>query len=180
MSVTVRRMRTQDADAVLRINERITGRPYEAQWASKIIDDINRNPLGCLVAEEGGEIVGFILGDIRGWEFAIPKSGWIEIVGVDPRFQGKGVARAPGGGPHPVCPLPRFAGLQARNSPLPMGTVTLNHPRARSTVRMNGASSRGWVRALSAARRPPGATSFRTRAHQATYSSRAESRKTKS
>ncbi len=94
MSVTVRRMRTQDADAVLRINERITGRPYEAQWASKIIDDINRNPLGCLVAEEGGEIVGFILGDIRGWEFAIPKSGWIEIVGVDPRFQGKGVARA--------------------------------------------------------------------------------------
>ncbi len=93
MSVTVRRMRTQDADAVLRINERITGRPYEAQWASKIIDDITRNPLGCLVAEEGGEIVGFILGDIRGWEFAIPKSGWIEIVGVDPRFQGKGVAR---------------------------------------------------------------------------------------
>ena len=94
MSVTVRRMRTQDADAVLRINEKITGRPYEAQWASKIIDDITRNPLGCLVAEEGGEIVGFILGDIRGWEFAIPKSGWIEIVGVDPRYQGKGVARA--------------------------------------------------------------------------------------
>lgn len=94
MSVTVRRMRTQDADAVLRINEKITGRPYEAQWTSKIIDDITRNPLGCLVAEEGGEIVGFILGDIRGWEFAIPKSGWIEIVGVDPRYQGKGVARA--------------------------------------------------------------------------------------
>ena len=94
MSVTVRRMKTQDADAVLRINERITGRPPEAQWASKVIDDINRNPLGCLVAEEAGEIVGFILGDIRGWEFAIPKSGWIEIVGVDPRYQGKGVARA--------------------------------------------------------------------------------------
>lgn len=94
MSITVRRMRTQDADAVLHINEKITGRPYEAQWASKIIDDINRNPLGCLVAEEAGEIVGFILGDIRGWEFAIPKSGWIEIVGVDPRYQGKGVARA--------------------------------------------------------------------------------------
>ncbi|MGE5664745.1 MAG: GNAT family N-acetyltransferase [Deltaproteobacteria bacterium] len=94
MSVTVRRMKTQDADAVLRINERITGRPPDAQWASKIIDDITRNPLGCLVAEEAGEIVGFILGDIRGWEFAIPKSGWIEIVGVDPRYQGKGVARA--------------------------------------------------------------------------------------
>ena len=94
MSVTVRRMRTQDAEAVLRINEKITGTPHEAQWESKIIDHLSGNPLGCLVAEEGEKIVGFIFGDIRGWEFAIPKSGWIEIVGVDPEHQGKGVARA--------------------------------------------------------------------------------------
>jgi len=94
MSATVRRMRTQDAEAVLRINEKITGTPHEAQWESKIIDHLSGNPLGCLVAEAGGKVVGFILGDIRGWEFAIPKSGWIEIVGVDPEYQGKGVARA--------------------------------------------------------------------------------------
>lgn len=94
MSIAVRRMKTQDADAVLRINEKITGHPFEAQWESKIIDDITRNPLGCLVAEEEGRVVGFILGDIRGWEFGIPKCGWIEIVGVDPDFQGTGVARA--------------------------------------------------------------------------------------
>ena len=94
MSVTVRRMRTQDAEAVLRINEKITGTPHEAQWESKIIDHLSGNPLGCLVAEAGGKVVGFIFGDIRGWEFAIPKTGWIEIVGVDPEYQGKGVARA--------------------------------------------------------------------------------------
>ncbi|MBI5419144.1 MAG: GNAT family N-acetyltransferase, partial [Deltaproteobacteria bacterium] len=93
MSVTVRRMHTQDTDAVLRINEKIIGRPHEAQWESRIIDSLTRNPLGCLVAESEGKIVGFILGDIRGWEFAIPKSGWIEIVGVDPEYQGRGVAR---------------------------------------------------------------------------------------
>ncbi|HJX15829.1 MAG TPA: GNAT family N-acetyltransferase [Candidatus Deferrimicrobiaceae bacterium] len=94
MSVTVRRMRTQDTEAVLRIDEMITGRPHEAQWEDRIIDHVTGNPLGCLVAEADGKIVGFILGDIRGWEFAIPKSGWIEIVGVDPAYQGKGVARA--------------------------------------------------------------------------------------
>jgi ribosomal protein S18 acetylase RimI-like enzyme len=94
MSVTVRKMRTQDAEAVLRINEKITGTPHEAQWESKIIDHLSSHPLGCLVAEAEGIVVGFILGDIRGWEFAIPKSGWIEIVGVDPKYQGKGVARA--------------------------------------------------------------------------------------
>lgn len=93
MKVAVRRMRTQDADDVLRINERITGRPHEAQWESRIIEHVSGNPLGCLVAEAGGRIVGFILGDIRGWEFGIPKTGWIEIVGVEPDFQGKGVAR---------------------------------------------------------------------------------------
>ena len=94
MSVTVRRMSPQDTEAVLKINEKITGRPHEAQWESRIIDLLARNPLGCLVAEVDGNVAGFVLGDIRGWEFAIPKSGWIEIVGVDPDFQGKGVARA--------------------------------------------------------------------------------------
>ncbi|MBI5342222.1 MAG: GNAT family N-acetyltransferase [Deltaproteobacteria bacterium] len=94
MNVTVRRMSPQDTDAILKINEKITGRPHEAQWESRIIDLLARNPLGCLVAEADGKVAGFVLGDIRGWEFAIPKSGWIEIVGVDPDFQGKGVARA--------------------------------------------------------------------------------------
>jgi ribosomal protein S18 acetylase RimI-like enzyme len=94
MSVTVRRMNAQDTEAVLSINEKITGHPTEAQWESRIIDALTRNPLGCLVAESEGKVVGFVLADIRGWEFAIPKSGWIEIVGVDPGYQGKGVARA--------------------------------------------------------------------------------------
>ncbi|MBI5577173.1 MAG: GNAT family N-acetyltransferase [Deltaproteobacteria bacterium] len=94
MNVTVRRMSPQDTESILKINEKITGRPHEAQWESRIIDLLARNPLGCLVAESEGTVVGFVLGDIRGWEFAIPKSGWIEIVGVDPDCQGKGVARA--------------------------------------------------------------------------------------
>jgi ribosomal protein S18 acetylase RimI-like enzyme len=94
MSVTVRRMNTQDTEAVLAINEKITGRPHEAQYESRIIDALTRNPLGCLVAETEGVVVGFILGELRGWEFSIPKSGWIEIVGVDPDFHGKGIARA--------------------------------------------------------------------------------------
>jgi ribosomal protein S18 acetylase RimI-like enzyme len=93
MNITVRRMRTQDAEVVLRIDEKITGTPHEAQWESRIIDQLTRNPLGCLVAEIEGKVVGFIFGEIRGWEFAIPKSGWIEIVGVDPEYQGRGISR---------------------------------------------------------------------------------------
>jgi GNAT superfamily N-acetyltransferase len=43
------------------------------------------------VAEVGGRVVGFILGDIRGAEYALPLSGWIDIMGVDPEYQGKGI-----------------------------------------------------------------------------------------
>lgn len=94
MSIAVRRMTAQDTEAVLRINEAITGGAAEAQWETRILDYLARSPLGCFVAEWDGEVVGFIFGDIRGWAFAIPKTGWLEIVGVHPKFQGKGVARA--------------------------------------------------------------------------------------
>jgi len=94
MGIEIRRMTAQDAEAVLRINEAITGRPAEAQWETRVLDYLARSPLGCFVAEAEGEVVGFIFGDIRGWAFAIPKTGWLEIVGVHPAWQGRGVARA--------------------------------------------------------------------------------------
>ena len=93
-NVKIRKMSVHDIEAVLGIDEKITGEPHEAQWESRILDRITANPLGCLVAEKGGIVVGFILADIRGWEFSIPKCGWIEIVGVDPDYQSRGVARA--------------------------------------------------------------------------------------
>ncbi len=92
--VRIRKMTVHDIDAVLGIDEKITGEPHEAQWESRILDRITSNPLGCLVAEVGERVVGFLLAEIRGWEFGIPKCGWIEIVGVDPEFRRKGVARA--------------------------------------------------------------------------------------
>ncbi len=94
MKTEVRRMYPQDAEAVMRISAKIAGRPTEAQWETRMIDALTRNPLGCLVAEEEGAVVGFIFGEVRGWDFAIPKTGWIDIVGVDPDCQRHGVARS--------------------------------------------------------------------------------------
>jgi ribosomal protein S18 acetylase RimI-like enzyme len=136
MSVTVRRMNAQDTEAILSINEKITGRPHEAQWESRMIDSLTRNPLGCLVAEANGKVVGFVLADIRGWEFAIPKSGWIEIVGVDPGYQGKGVARA----------LIGTLGLYFRNN---------NVERILTMVNWNEGGLVGFFRALGEAKREP-------------------------
>jgi N-acetylglutamate synthase-like GNAT family acetyltransferase len=48
-----------------------------------------------LVAEVEGRVVGFILGDISGWEFGVPDTiGWIDTIGVDPSYQRKGLGTA--------------------------------------------------------------------------------------
>jgi len=48
-----------------------------------------------LVAEMEGGVVGFVLGDISGWEFGVPETiGWIDTIGVEPAYQKKGVATA--------------------------------------------------------------------------------------
>ncbi len=92
--IKVRKMTVHDVEAVLLIDEKITGEPHEAQWESRILDHMTSNPLGCLVAEIDKMVVGFVIADIRGWEFGIPKCGWIEIVGVDPGTRKRGIARA--------------------------------------------------------------------------------------
>jgi GNAT superfamily N-acetyltransferase len=52
------------------------------------------DPMLSLGAELDGNIVGFIIGEIRIWEFGIAeKTGWIRILGVDPDFQRRGIGR---------------------------------------------------------------------------------------
>jgi N-acetylglutamate synthase-like GNAT family acetyltransferase len=48
-----------------------------------------------LVAEVEGNVVGFILGDVSGWEFGVPDTvGWIDTLGIDPAYQKQGLATA--------------------------------------------------------------------------------------
>ncbi|MEO8716862.1 MAG: GNAT family N-acetyltransferase, partial [Burkholderiales bacterium] len=47
-----------------------------------------------LVAEGDGRILGFIVGDVRDWEFGSPPCGWIFGIGVRPQAREAGVATA--------------------------------------------------------------------------------------
>lgn len=49
-----------------------------------------------MVAEEDGEVLGFIIGCIKEWGFGVERSGWIEMIEVDPERMGKGVGKALG------------------------------------------------------------------------------------
>ncbi len=92
--ITVRNMTVRDIDEVLRIDEKITGKPHAAYYETKAASYISRGPDYCLVAEHRDRVVGFVLGDVRGWEFAAELSGWLEVIGVDPEYHGRGVSRA--------------------------------------------------------------------------------------
>jgi N-acetylglutamate synthase-like GNAT family acetyltransferase len=55
----------------------------------------NKSSQVSLVAEVGGKVVAFILGDVSGWEFGVPETiGWIDTIGVEPDYQKKGLATA--------------------------------------------------------------------------------------
>ena len=94
-AVTVRRMTARDIDAIMRIDEEITGLPHAAYYESRAASFLATHPDACLVAEDGaGAAVGFVLAGVRGWAYGVERHGWVEVIGVAPPWQGKGVSKA--------------------------------------------------------------------------------------
>ena len=46
-----------------------------------------------LVAETSGEVIGFIVGEVRAWEFGSPPCGWVFALSVSPGSREKGVGQ---------------------------------------------------------------------------------------
>ena len=95
-AIHIRKLTTDDLAAVTRIDEKITGKERRDLWAKRLdaYEGI-RPPWACLVAESDNRVVGFIFWWTSGWEFGIRgEVGWIDILGVDPVYRGKGIGRA--------------------------------------------------------------------------------------
>jgi ribosomal protein S18 acetylase RimI-like enzyme len=89
----VRQMRPKDVSAAAGINRAITRRKASARWTSMVEKLIAANPGECLVAEERGQVVGFIIGELKEYAFGAERSGWIEVLGVHPRHMGRGIGK---------------------------------------------------------------------------------------
>ncbi len=46
-----------------------------------------------LVAEISGEVIGFIVGEVRAWEFGSPPCGWVFALSVSPKIREMGVGQ---------------------------------------------------------------------------------------
>lgn len=93
--VSVRKMTARDIDAIMRIDEQITGEPHAAYYESRAASLVASHPDACLVAEDAsGTPVGFVLASVRGWAYGVERHGWVEVIGVVPEWRGQGVSKA--------------------------------------------------------------------------------------
>lgn len=83
----VRDLRAEDIDSVVRIDADHTGEAKPAYWEGVFADFLAPRRPGMsvgLAAEEGGRLVGYLLGEVRAFEFGSEPCGWVFAVGVDP------------------------------------------------------------------------------------------------
>ena len=94
-NVMIRTLKKDDLNAIVGIDEKVLGENRRNYWERKLEVMDNKFSQISLVAEAEGEVLGFILGDVSGWEFGVPETiGWIDTIGIDPANQKKGLATA--------------------------------------------------------------------------------------
>ncbi|MBI5275859.1 MAG: GNAT family N-acetyltransferase [Burkholderiales bacterium] len=86
-AVTIRAVKRTDLEQVITLDAAITGLEKRAYWEGIY----RRYALGArgekrwfLVATAGGKVVGFVIGEVRDWEFGSPPCGWLFTIDVDP------------------------------------------------------------------------------------------------
>ena len=93
-TVAIRPLDELDLDAVVAIDEKISGRYRPEVWERRVGYYLRRDPEASVVAEEGGRVIGFMFGEVRSGEFGLDEpTGWIEVLGVDPDSRGRAAGR---------------------------------------------------------------------------------------
>jgi len=80
----IRTAKISDIAAVDRLDYSITGISKLDYW-TEIFDMYGKRKDGFfLVAEAKGKVIGFIIGEVRAWEFGSRPCGWVFALGTDP------------------------------------------------------------------------------------------------
>ncbi|MBI3368634.1 MAG: GNAT family N-acetyltransferase [Burkholderiales bacterium] len=93
-SLIVRPVRRADLEQVIEIDATVTGlekRNYRLRLLRRDAIAGDREHRHFLVATTGGQIVGFIIGEVRDWEFGSPPCGWVFANDVTPGARQSGI-----------------------------------------------------------------------------------------
>jgi len=97
----VRRVRVDDIPNVVKLDERVTGLAKPAYWQD-VFERYGRRRLQerqFLIAEPNVPdarmpVLGYILGEVRAWEFGSAPCGWVFALSVEPRARQHGIGHA--------------------------------------------------------------------------------------
>ncbi|MBM3557560.1 MAG: GNAT family N-acetyltransferase [Alphaproteobacteria bacterium] len=86
VEVSVRPAKAVDLPDVVAYDERNTGVAKPDYWRDLYDRYAKRggDQSFFLVAEAGGRLAGYVIGEVRAWEFGSPPCGWVFAIGVDP------------------------------------------------------------------------------------------------
>jgi len=94
-AAVVRAVEPPDLDAIIRIDEKLTAQTRKDYWRTRLDIAALRPPWMSSVAEMDGRLVGFLFGWVAESEFGMPgATAWIDLIGVDPAYRGRGVGQA--------------------------------------------------------------------------------------
>lgn len=92
--INLRMLAPEDLPQVMAIDAKMGPHRGKEYWQKKFELAENRPPMASIVADLDGRVVGFVMGEVSGWEFGVPEDyAWLNIIGVDPDFEGMGVGR---------------------------------------------------------------------------------------
>ena len=96
-TIKIRLMKADDFDAVVGIDEKVlkTARPeyYEMKF-EKLFRSEDYIPTSLVAEEEGGKVVGFVMGELFLGEYGIfQEVATLDTIGVDPDCQQKGIGK---------------------------------------------------------------------------------------
>jgi ribosomal protein S18 acetylase RimI-like enzyme len=91
--IKIRKIRAEDVSEIVAIQESILQKKVSKKWIQIVEGHLKKQEGVGFVASKEGQVVGFIIGEIKGERFGLEQSGWIEVVGIHPKHMGTGIGR---------------------------------------------------------------------------------------
>ncbi|HSW21152.1 MAG TPA: GNAT family N-acetyltransferase [Burkholderiaceae bacterium] len=91
--MAVRPVRRGDLDQVIALDATVTGLEKQTYWRAvyRRYGAGHHEQKHFLVAVSGRRIVGFLIGEVRDWEFGSPPCGWVFAIDVLPQMRQAGI-----------------------------------------------------------------------------------------
>ena len=93
--IVIRNVIASDLDAVISLDQLGPKEEKPAYWSSVFDHYVHRDKKDrhFLVAESNNTVLGFIIGEVRAWEFGSPPCGWVFALMVSPKAREMGIGK---------------------------------------------------------------------------------------